>query len=135
TVQARSRVGKGTSSAIAKTFSVTAGVTPGAADAQLYNPMDIDYQAALNDQLGKGITPQKNANVLLWKALGPRPEGGKLPAEFFKRLGIEEPPEVGDYFIDLQSYMRDHVKLDPSEFESVYDQRDLATERPWAAKD
>src|SRR5262249_41377384 len=55
TVQARSRVGNGTTSAIAKTFSVTAGVTPGAADAQLCNPMDIDYQAALNDQLGKGI--------------------------------------------------------------------------------
>src|SRR5437867_2887413 len=58
----------------------------------------IDYQAALNERLGKGVSPDKNANVLLWKALGPRPEGGKeMPPEFFKALGIEEPPEKGDY--------------------------------------
>ena len=50
----------------------------------------IDYEAALNDRLGKGITPEKNANVLLWKALRPDARGGKgMPAEFFKRLGIE----------------------------------------------
>src|SRR5262249_741190 len=59
----------------------------------------IDYEAALNDRLGKDVTPQNNANVLLWKAFGPRPEGGKgMPAQFFKRLGIEPPPEGGDYF-------------------------------------
>src|SRR5262249_30308720 len=55
----------------------------------------IDYQAALNDRLGKGVTPQNNANVLLWKALGPHPEGAKMPAEFFKRMGMVEPPEKG----------------------------------------
>src|SRR5712664_4809777 len=36
----------------------------------------IDYPAALNERLGKGVTPENNANVLIWKALGPRPEGG-----------------------------------------------------------
>src|SRR5262245_59150500 len=58
----------------------------------------IDYAAALNERLGKGVTPANNANVLLWKALGPRPEGGTMPAEFFQLLGIEPPPEKGDYF-------------------------------------
>src|SRR6266404_6107901 len=62
----------------------------------------LDYAAALNDRLGKGIRPEKNANVLIWKALGPRPEGGeRMPAEFFKRLRMVEPPEKGDYFIGL----------------------------------
>src|SRR5262245_13501250 len=62
----------------------------------------IDYEAALNDRLGKGVSPDKNANVLLWKALGPTPEGGRrMPAEFFKRLGIDEPPRGGAYFIGL----------------------------------
>ena len=43
-----------------------------------------DYEARLNDILSKGITPEKNANVLLWKAFGPSPEGGPcMPAEFF----------------------------------------------------
>ena len=29
----------------------------------------VDYPAALNDRLGKGVKPERNANVLLWKAL------------------------------------------------------------------
>ena len=54
----------------------------------------IDYEAALNERLGKGITPEKNANVLIWQALGPKPEGGRgMPPEFFKQLGSAAPPE------------------------------------------
>ncbi len=30
----------------------------------------IDYEAALNERLSKGIKPEQNANVLLWKAFG-----------------------------------------------------------------
>ena len=38
----------------------------------------IDYEAALNERLGKGITAETNCNALLFKAIGPRPEGGRL---------------------------------------------------------
>src|SRR5271166_1220289 len=56
----------------------------------------VDYETALNDRLAKGVTPEKNANVLLWQALGPTPEGGNgMPADYFKRLGIPEPPKRG----------------------------------------
>jgi hypothetical protein len=96
----------------------------------------LDYEAALNERLGKGITPDKNANVLLWKALGPRPEGGKgMPPEFFKALGIDEPPEKGDYLIGLQRYMKDHLKLEQPDWEPIYDQQSRTMQRPWAAKD
>ncbi len=96
----------------------------------------IDYQAALNDRLGKGVTPGRNANVLLWKALGPAPEGGKgMPAEFFKRLGMKEPPKDGPYFIGLYSYMKDHLKLDQKQYDGLYDQQSRAAVRPWSAKD
>src|SRR2546430_914313 len=44
----------------------------------------IDYVAALNDRLRQGVTPENNANVLIWKALGPRPEGTTLGSEFCK---------------------------------------------------
>src|SRR5262245_1404421 len=48
----------------------------------------IDYVAALNQRLGKGITAETNANVRIWQAVGPKPEGGRdQPAEFFKYMG------------------------------------------------
>src|SRR5438270_6227943 len=65
----------------------------------------IDYVTAVNDRLRQGVTPDNNAVVLLWKALGPRPDGIAVPARFFQWLGIPEPPEAGDYFVDLFRYM------------------------------
>src|SRR5258708_4011326 len=52
-----------------------------------------DYAAALNKRLSKGVTPENNANVLIWKAIGPHPDGVTMPAEFFKLMGMEAPPE------------------------------------------
>jgi hypothetical protein len=99
-------------------------------------PATADYEAELNDRLGKGVTPERNAVVLLWKALGPTPEGGTgMPAEFFRRLGIPEPPRQGDYFVGLHAYMRDRLKLDQTGFAPLFDQQSWATQRPWAAKD
>jgi hypothetical protein len=96
----------------------------------------IDYEAALNHRLGKGITPAKNANVLLWKALGPTPEGGKgMPAEFFKRLGMEKPPRGGAYFIDLAAFLLEQRKVEPGQLETFFDQEYRATQQPWTAKD
>jgi hypothetical protein len=96
----------------------------------------IDYQAALNDRLGKGVSAKKNANALLWKALGPAPEGGVgMPAEFFKRLGIATPTKNSDTFLGLHVYMRDHLKLTRDNFDEIYEQQSRAMQRPWAAKD
>jgi hypothetical protein len=96
----------------------------------------IDYQAALNDRLARGITPEKNANALLWNALGPTPEGGKgMPDEFFVRLGIARPGKEGAYLIGLQSYAKDHLKLDQVATTAFFDQQARAALRPWARKD
>ena len=54
----------------------------------------VDYVTALNERLSKGITPENNANVLIWQALGPRPEDDTtMPPEYFQWLGIKSPPE------------------------------------------
>jgi len=96
----------------------------------------IDYAAALNERLGKGIKPQDNANVLLWKAFGPHPEGTKMPPDYFKWLGIEAPPERGKYLIGLERYIRERLKIDRREgvFE-ILDQLDRATRRPWTPRE
>src|SRR5437867_15710 len=78
----------------------------------------VDYETNLNDILGKGITPERNANVLLWKSLGPTPEGRSMPAEYFKRLCVPEPPKDGEYFVGLEQYVRDQLKLDRDEWDT-----------------
>jgi hypothetical protein len=96
----------------------------------------IDYTAALNERLRRGVTPENNANVLLWKALGPTPGGEKMAAEFFQWLGIKAPPEQGEYFIDLSRYIKDHLKIDPGdEADAIKEQLDRSTQRCWTANE
>src|SRR5439155_2920198 len=68
----------------------------------------VDYVTALNERLGKGITPANNANVLIWQALGPHPEGATMPPEYFQWLGIESPAEEGEYWVSWRNYMKEH---------------------------
>jgi hypothetical protein len=102
-------------------------------------PLDVDgrvdYVAALNERLRAGVTPASNANVLLWKVFGPRPEGAAVPRAFFRWLGVEAPPERGDYFLSLDRYARSQRGAGAqADFEALYDQLDRAREAPWTAK-
>jgi hypothetical protein len=107
------------------------------ADGPLDKDGYVDFEAALNERLGKGITPEKNANVLLWKALGPRPEGGTkgMPPEYFKTLGIDEPPASGDYFVGTYRFAIDQLKLEGEDSQRFVDQYFRAMKQTWAAKD
>jgi hypothetical protein len=68
----------------------------------------VDYVVALNEYLRKGVTPENNANVLIWQALGPHPEGGTMPPEYFQWLGMESPPEEGAYLARWSKFMLNH---------------------------
>jgi hypothetical protein len=111
-------------------------ITVGKDTTFITGPLDkdgyIDYVAALNDRLSQGVTPENNANVLIWKALGPHPEGSTMPAEFFRRMGIAAPPERGDYFIDLVQYLEKHSDFDPTQNgDALAVREDRATRRAW----
>jgi hypothetical protein len=115
-------------------------ITVGKETTFITGPLDkdgyVDYVAARNERLSRGVTPENNANVLLWRAFGPHPERATMPAEFFRRMGVAAPPERGDYFIDLFQYLKEHTDIDPSkEGNAVFERLDRATQRPWAAKD
>jgi hypothetical protein len=75
----------------------------------------VDYQAAVNDRLAKGVTPETNANVLIFQALGAHPEGGTLPPEYFRRLGAPQPPEAGEYFVTWDKYVQKHLATPPDD--------------------
>jgi hypothetical protein len=112
-------------------------ITVGKETTYITGPLDKegypDYIAALNERLKGGATPENNAAVLLWKAHGPRPEGGKMPPEFFQYLGIAEPPEQGDYFVWLVPYFKDHLKKEADD--ETFKRLDRARQRSWTAKE
>jgi hypothetical protein len=92
-----------------------------------------DYETALNQRLSEGITPDNNANVLFFKALGPHPDGAKVPDSFFKWLKVPAPPAQGDYFVNLQRFAREHLRLESTE--TLDKQFDVVLTRPWTAKE
>jgi hypothetical protein len=115
-------------------------ITVGRETTYVTGPLDedgyVDYVAALHERLGKGITPQNNANVLLWKAMGPHPEGAKMPARFFRWLGVAAPPENGPYFSDLFKYVKENTKIDVDKAAGALSgQLEDARRRPWKEKD
>ncbi|MGH7223945.1 MAG: hypothetical protein ACRELF_12010, partial [Gemmataceae bacterium] len=96
----------------------------------------IDYAAALHARLRRGVTPENNANVLLWKAFGPHPEGGaSMPDDFFKWLGIKAPPEQGDYFISLTRFLREQRKRGPVPDANAIAEELSRCSQPWKASE
>ncbi len=92
----------------------------------------LDFETALNERLRGKITPETNAVVLLCQALGPKPEGAEVPPEFYKWLGIEPPPENGDYFVSLEEFLRKKTgkPLDTREFDALM----VLRKQPWTKK-
>lgn len=93
----------------------------------------IDYAKALNDRLSRGVTPDNNAVVLLYRAM-PKPDKVAMPDEFFKLLKMERPPEQGEYFLDLGTFLQEKAGIRPQDpaLRGFYDQQSLAAEHPWA---
>lgn len=106
----------------------------------------IDYPTALNERMSKNITPENNAKVLIWQALGPHPERGTMPPEYFKWLGVAQPPEQGEYFVGWNDYFQANLKTPPNDILELFDnhpdrqqywdeQVERARKWPWKADD
>jgi hypothetical protein len=98
-------------------------------------PLDADgypdYVTALNERLRGAITPESNANVLIWQALGPHPEGATMPPEYFQWLGYQ-PPEEGEYFVPFNMFLSDRLKEKYQERrEELNDRQERAAKWPW----
>jgi hypothetical protein len=110
--------------------------TIGKATTHVTGPRDanghIDYAAALNERLKKGVTPENNANVLFWKALGPSPVvNQQAPPAFFEALGVAAPSASGDYFVGLRQYAQRNPNVGSAE--AAFDAMKRCGERPWLA--
>jgi len=101
-----------------------------------------DYVAALNQRASKGVTPENNAAVLFWKAMGPSKIDEKDRKKCFAMLGIEPLPEKGDYFIDYDDFLKKKQGDNPSSVippsdgcDPLQDQYNTAQERPWSKEE
>jgi hypothetical protein len=93
----------------------------------------IDYASVINQRLSVGVTAENNANVLIWKAMGPHPEQSNLGPRFFKLMKTEMLPETGDYFAELNNFIKQELKLKPTDprWNEIVDQQSEATSHPW----
>ena len=92
----------------------------------------VDYFEAVNQFFGKGVTPENNACVLLYQAMGPSPspEGSRQPDAFFRRMGVEPLPENGKYFQSFDSWVSKKPRA-PQDINAVIDMKTKSCERPW----
>lgn len=102
----------------------------------------VDYVAALNRHFSQGVTPENNAAVLFWKAMGPEEILPGYRDKYFRMLGIPSLPEKGDYFVDLDVYIAQRQTAEPSDpkptagtEDNTSDQLDLAIKRPWSEEE
>ncbi len=90
----------------------------------------VEYLEAVNRLFSKGVTPENNACVLLYQAMGPSPEGRRQPDAFFRRMGIEPLPEEGLYFQYLGQWVREQPGA-AKDVNAVNDMQTKSGERPW----
>jgi len=101
----------------------------------------VDYIAAINQETSRGVTPENNAVVLLRQALGTANlEAAFRDGRYFPMLGIDPPPEEGDYFIPFEKFAAPSQDTEEySEYRDpfaapVEDPFDAAMARPWVAR-
>ncbi|MDB4786373.1 hypothetical protein OAK47_03670 [Planctomycetaceae bacterium] len=97
----------------------------------------VDYSRWLNQQKSQGVTPETNAAVFYWKAIGQSKEFLDSP-EFFtrmkKELGTDPFAEGGPYLVGLGVIAEEAgVEINFDESSTTGMQYDLAMGRPWTS--
>jgi hypothetical protein len=103
----------------------------------------VNYLAALNLRAAEGVTPENNAAVLFWQAMGPNELTPEIRTRFFQMLKMPPPPGHGDYFVSLSNYVKQlddsrdprFSKLPGGSRDTVSDQQDEAMQRPWSKEE
>jgi hypothetical protein len=100
-----------------------------------------DYVAALNELCSKGVTPDNNAAVAFWQAVGPKEIAAELRPAFFQQLGTAVLSDHGPYLVSLEDYARHdkggegsktHETFDEEWLGRIYGELEVAMAKPWS---
>jgi hypothetical protein len=99
-----------------------------------------DYLAALNQRCSQGVTPENNAMVPFWKALGPGEIRQQDRKQYFQMLGIQLLPEKGGYFVTSESHIVANEDVESTtstkdQGKFLGEQLRTATKRPWSKRE
>ncbi len=103
----------------------------------------VDYVAALNERQRQGVTPENNAAVLFWKAVGPAEILPEVRTKYFGMLGIPPLHESGDYFVSLDNFVDRRLtaagtsdrKAKAAARYAAGDRLNVARQRPWSPQE
>jgi hypothetical protein len=103
----------------------------------------VNYLAALNNRAAEGVTPENNAAVPFWQAMGPSGIKPEMRSRYFQMLKMTPPPEKGDYYISFDEFLKKrrdaqdpHVlKLDEAGPEAESDYQRSAMRQPWSQEE
>ena len=136
--------GKGTATADSKKVWHWPKVTVSKETTYFTEPLradgSVDYVAAFNRRCSRGVTPENNAAVVLWRVCGPSGLDKPLRKPYFKLLGIAELPEKGNYlacYDDFPEYKAAEKQPDKGEAFAIKAWQDYsaAADAPWAKTD
>ncbi|MBN2581058.1 MAG: tetratricopeptide repeat protein [Pirellulales bacterium] len=105
----------------------------------------VDYVEALDRLSRQGVTPENNAAVPFWKAMGPAEILPQYREEYFRRIGMPSLPEQGDYYVNLKEFLtsRKH-EFNPNFSEAMREIKadanfdallEPALKRPWSKQE
>lgn len=101
----------------------------------------VDFVAALNQHCSNGVTPENNAVVPFWRAVGPKGIDKRIRKPYFELLGIPELPEKGNYFASMDEFLPSYKGPKPPEedkpeggtLEGMAEQQlELSQKGPWS---
>ena len=94
----------------------------------------VDYAQEINQRLSVGVTAENNANVLLWKAMGPAPEQTELGPRILEAMKTEMLPKKGDYYLDLGTFCKQELKLNVTNprWDKIFEQQGDGMFHPWS---
>ena len=107
---------------------------------RILGPLDkeghVDYAAAINAECSRGVTPENNAVVKLFEAVGPSEIAAENRNRYFQLLGISPLPVQGPYAISVPEFAKVHGEKGTSPWDAWLAKNfDPATQRPWAAEE